>query len=824
MRIWSYLALMLIAAWCNLSAANADNFQPAPFSGWPSAPNRDALGILGNIPNAAGGVATAADTLVNIEANFHPVAAPATIQTTGYSAAGDLGDGLYVTVAGKPSHTCRLSITLAAGATQWYSLMSSTIRPEQCGPTSHTVSDSISATNNTNAIQNAVNYFNTGGSGSGYPAYASGIIEMSGYYINNTITVPYGNGITFRGKGWGTAGGVYSQNSSQTYLSWVGSAGVPMLLFNGGIGGGIEDMQFNGNIKNSPSAALQFQSVGESGGLADGMHFHNLSIGGQVAAGEFQRGIYFTGLVNGDTYQFDGVTYVSATSICGICSDNPNASVIHFGTVNIKSTPIGVQTNSQMIFDNLYIFAQSYDVQLNGPGSVTALVFGSEASAALLQITGTGTAQFVIYGGAFQVQSKIGSDGVNYVRSDGVIIDTSTARDWVISLNNFSLITSDATGLPNITFGLYNPSTLTYGSFAWRGGTGLMPAMLNLGPLLWNNDMRTVIYEPGFGDGPGLSSQKWIADWYHTEDRSFRSRTNYFDGEVTAYGGPLRVLATPVLGSASSLGPSAAASLGSGVTKYTYVVTTLDREGNECLPSSPFTVTNASSLSASTTTNTIGWTWGPGIASVNIYGRKRGSLGLLANVSWDSLHSTNSGSITLPAWVDNGSITPGAPPPTTCKSGSIVAEGSVSAAGGFVGSATGADAPAGMIGERPNCSGSAVSQPTSGMAINVCSISLSAGDWLCRANDRTNPASTTTQSRFAGGINTASAAVPSAPGAGVSLVDQTLAVAANTPMAYPMGETVINASSATTTYLVANAYFANSNLTHTGFMECVRWH
>ena len=69
MRIWSYLALMLIAAWCNLSAANADNFQSAPFSGWPSAPNRDALGILGNIPNAA-------DTLVNIEANFHPVAAP----------------------------------------------------------------------------------------------------------------------------------------------------------------------------------------------------------------------------------------------------------------------------------------------------------------------------------------------------------------------------------------------------------------------------------------------------------------------------------------------------------------------------------------------------------------------------------------------------------------------------------------------------------------------------------------------------------------------------------------------------------------------------
>ena len=38
--------------------------------------------------------------------------------------AGDLGDGLYVTVANEPSHTCRLSITLAAGATQWYSLTS----------------------------------------------------------------------------------------------------------------------------------------------------------------------------------------------------------------------------------------------------------------------------------------------------------------------------------------------------------------------------------------------------------------------------------------------------------------------------------------------------------------------------------------------------------------------------------------------------------------------------------------------------------------------------------------------------------------------------
>ena len=634
---------------------------------------------LGAAPNAAGGVANAPDTLVNIQANFHPVAAPMTIQTTGYSTAGDLGDGLYFAVSSEPTHSCRLSVTLSNNTVQWYSLTSANIRPEQCGPTHHTASDNISAGMNTAAIQAAVNYFNIENSGAGHPAFSSGVIEMAGYCINNTITVPYGNGVTFRGKGWGASGVAYAPNSPQSHLSWVGPSGLPEMLFNGGIGGGIEDMQFNGNITNPPSAALQFQSVGQSSGLVDGMHFRNLSIGGQVGGGEFDVGVYFTGNINGDTYNFDGILYISNTSVAGIKSDNPNASLINFSTVNIKNTPIGVETNSDFIFLNLYIYAQSYDVVLNTAGSVIALSLVSEQSAALLKLVGTGQ-KFTVYGGAFQVFA-------GFVRPDGIIIDASTANVWNISLNNFDIITSSFSGLPNITFTLYNKTSLTYGSFAFRGGAGVWPSALNLGPMVWNNDHRHIIYEPAVnGNGETPPDQHVIFDWYHKQDRSYRSMTNYFDGEVTAYGGPLRVLATPVLGSNSSSAPTATASLGSGTTTYSYEITTLDREGNECTPSAPFTVTNASSLSVSKATNKISWSWGPGIASVNIYGRTSGSLGLLANVTWDSLHGNNAPDgapgigATPAAWVDSGTAAPGVAPPTSCRTGRIIAEGSATAA------------------------------------------------------------------------------------------------------------------------------------------------
>ncbi len=267
----------------------------------------------------------------------------------------------------------------------------------------------------------------------------------------------------------------------------------------------------------------------------------------------------------------------------------------------------------------------------------------------------------------------------------GSLLTPPRLARWTINLINFSLVASTYAGSPNITFALYHPSSLTYGKFTFRGGSGVWPNTLNLGSLVWNNDGRQIIYEPSLNAGDvAPPPQQVTLDWYHPVDRSFRSRTSYFDGESTIYGGPLRVLATPVLGSNGSSRPSATALLGSGSTTYTYEITTLDREGNECSSSSPFTIQNAASLSSGVATNKITWTWSPGIVAVNIYGRAGGSTGSLATVTWDSLNGNNAGNGALgigstpAAWVDNGSITPGAPPPTTCKSGSIVAEGSVS--------------------------------------------------------------------------------------------------------------------------------------------------
>jgi hypothetical protein len=143
---------------------------------------------------------------------------------------------------------------------------------------------------------------------------------------------------------------------------------------------------------------------------------------------------------------------------------------------------------------------------------------------------------------------------------------------------------------------------------------------------------------------------------------------------------------------------------------------------------------------------------------------------------------------------------------------------------GYGGVTSGAWGATGNLGEVLNCTGTAVSQPTSGTPINVCTLALTAGNWLCRGNIKTIPASTTTQSRFAGALNSTSITIPAAPAAALAYVDSTLAVAANIPMGYPIGEALVPLSGAASYYLVGNAYFATSTMTLTGYAECLRVH
>ncbi len=143
---------------------------------------------------------------------------------------------------------------------------------------------------------------------------------------------------------------------------------------------------------------------------------------------------------------------------------------------------------------------------------------------------------------------------------------------------------------------------------------------------------------------------------------------------------------------------------------------------------------------------------------------------------------------------------------------------------GYAGVTSGAWGATGNLGETLNCTGTAVSQPTSGTPVNVCAVPLTAGDWLCRGNIKTIPAATTTQSRFAGALNSTSITIPSAPAAALSYVDETVAVAANIPMVYPIGDALVPLSGSASYYLVGNAYFAVSTMTLTGFAECLRVH
>ena len=139
------------------------------------------------------------------------------------------------------------------------------------------------------------------------------------------------------------------------------------------------------------------------------------------------------------------------------------------------------------------------------------------------------------------------------------------------------------------------------------------------------------------------------------------------------------------------------------------------------------------------------------------------------------------------------------------------------------GNVSGSNASAGYLGEIISSSvavGSAVSQPSSGTAINVTSVTLTAGDWDCEGSVITNPAGTTTTSRYFGGMSTTSITLPTAPGGGYATTGA--AQAAGVPESLALVRTQFQSSSSQTIYLVANATFATSTMSHYGQISCRR--
>lgn len=144
----------------------------------------------------------------------------------------------------------------------------------------------------------------------------------------------------------------------------------------------------------------------------------------------------------------------------------------------------------------------------------------------------------------------------------------------------------------------------------------------------------------------------------------------------------------------------------------------------------------------------------------------------------------------------------------------------------LVGTTTNDNAAAGSVGEYISSTvlvGSAVSLSSSATA-NITSISLTAGDWDVEGNIVFNPAGSTTTTLATAAINTTSATLPTAPGAGAYnfWFTSSAGTAAGFAPALPTGMTRISLASTTTVYLVAQATFGVSTETAYGFIGARR--
>lgn len=126
---------------------------------------------------------------------------------------------------------------------------------------------------------------------------------------------------------------------------------------------------------------------------------------------------------------------------------------------------------------------------------------------------------------------------------------------------------------------------------------------------------------------------------------------------------------------------------------------------------------------------------------------------------------------------------------------------------GIVGTTTNNNANAGSVGEYLTVSATAVSL-SSGVSANVCSLSVTAGDWDITGNMITTPAGSTTTTTAAAGLNTTTAALPAVPFYG-----QIGTAGAGIPSSPPIPTQRFTFSATTTVFLVANVQFAVSTMT-----------
>ncbi len=109
------------------------------------------------------------------------------------------------------------------------------------------------------------------------------------------------------------------------------------------------------------------------------------------------------------------------------------------------------------------------------------------------------------------------------------------------------------------------------------------------------------------------------------------------------------------------------------------------------------------------------------------------------------------------------------------------------------------NAAAGVLGEFISANGTSTSGNTQGVVINLCSISLTAGDWDVQGCASLSNASVTVPTRYRGSVSVTSATVENTVGGYFNIPASTVGSVAT----IPTGTRRVNVSSTTTVYLVA---------------------
>lgn len=224
--------------------------------------------------------------------------------------------------------------------------------------------------------------------------------------------------------------------------------------------------------------------------------------------------------------------------------------------------------------------------------------------------------------------------------SQQVVMSNNTAitlSDWVSGAIFYIDTTENGTGSYSPTFSVPGGDTLS-----WSGGGGqpAMPSTLGNTNVVWS--FQAISNTAIVGSLVGVAGGGFPLS--ATANANNYSITNLNDATFVALPGPTLTCTATCSGTCA--------------TTYTYSATDVGDNNSESTPGTQATCVNAASLSSSNH-NQLTWTQDSRAhGGTNVYGRTSGSLGLMT--------TTSSGTFN-----DDGSVTPGASPPSYNSTGKI---------------------------------------------------------------------------------------------------------------------------------------------------------